>query len=410
MNEILADVYILSGDPKYLKLSQRFCHRAVLDPLAQGRDTLDNLHSNTQIPKFIGFERLYGLSGDPKYHSAASFFWETVTKNRAFVTGGNGDREHFFPIQQFRQHLDSGKTMETCCSYNMLRLTRLLFEQNPAPAYADYYERTLYNSILASQDPDTGMMTYFQPTRPGYLKFYHTPTDSFWCCTGSGMENHAKYGDSIYFHDERSLYINLFIPSTLEWKDKGVKVTQTTRFPETGSTRLRIETRRPVRMTIQIRHPGWCEGPVVKVNGLAIPIRTQPGSYIAIDRTWRNGDAIDVDLPMSLRIEPLPGNPDLVAFVYGPIVLAGRLGTAGIAPGADIIQNERTIGDIFNQPIEVPSLVGDPATMLQKVQPVSGQPLMFETTGLGKPRDVTLIPYYRIAHERYSIYWNVTAG
>lgn len=410
MNEVLADVYALTGDEKYLKLAQRFCHRAVLNPLSESRDTLDRLHSNTQIPKFIGFNRLYGLTGDPKYLAASKFFWETVTKNRSFATGGNGDNEHFFPVGQFRQALGSGKTMETCCSYNMLRLTRMLFSLDPSPAYADYYERTLYNTILASQDPDSGMFTYFQPTRPGYLKFYCTPTDSFWCCTGSGMESHAKYGDSIYFHSESGLYVNLFIPSTLDLKERGVVLTQKTRFPEEGKIRLEITAKQPTKMTVSIRHPSWCSAATVRINGGPLTNSTQPGSYITLDRTWRSGDVVDVDQPMTLRTEPLPGSPDMVAIVYGPIVLAGMLGKDGITPGADLIRNERTIGQVLNAQVEVPLLVGDRESILQKVKPVAGQPLMFRTEGLGRPRDVTLIPYFRIAHERYTLYWNLTAA
>ncbi len=199
MNEVLADVFMLTKDEKHLALAEHFCHKTVLTPLSEGRDTLDGLHSNTQIPKFVGFARLHQVTGKPQYHAASEFFWKTVTSTRSFATGGNGDNEHFFPISDFARHLSSAKTMETCCSYNMLRLTRLLYAENPAAAYGDYYERTLFNAILGSQDSVTGMMTYFQSTRPGYLKLYCSPFDSFWCCTGTGIENHAKYGDSIYF-------------------------------------------------------------------------------------------------------------------------------------------------------------------------------------------------------------------
>ena len=250
MNEVLADVFALTGQKKYLTLAERFCHKLILEPLSESRDTLDGLHSNTQIPKIVGFQRLHLLTGQANYHAAAEFFWKTVVTNRSFATGGNGDNEHFFPPHQFQKHLGSAKTMETCCSHNMLKLTRMLFSVEPTAAYADYYERTLYNTILASQDPDSGMMTYFQSTRPGYLKLYCTPFDSFWCCTGTGIENHAKYGDSIYFHGSEggvdSLYVNLFIPSTLNWKEKGITLTQTTRFPEVGKTRLELAAAKPV--------------------------------------------------------------------------------------------------------------------------------------------------------------------
>lgn len=407
MNEVLADVYALTGEAKYLALAERFCHRRLLAPLAEARDTLDKLHANTQIPKVIGFGRLYELTGRAGYGAASRFFWRTVVGNRTFATGGHGDQEHFFPPADFLGRLGSAKTMETCCAHNMLRLTRSLFALEPSAAYADYYERALYNSILASQDPDSGMMTYFQPTRPGYLKLYCTPTDSFWCCTGSGMENHAKYGDSIYFRGADALYVNLFIPSALSWREKGLTLTQTTRFPEQGVTRLRLNARRPLRLTLNVRHPAWCREVNVAVNGRRHATSRRPGGYVAVSRTWRDGDTVEVRLPMSLRAEPLPGNPDVVAFVYGPVVLAGRLGREGLKPGADIIVNERTYGDVLNEKVEVPVLAGDAREVVARVRPSASAPLTFRTDGVGRPRDVTLIPYYRVAHERYNLYWKL---
>jgi len=380
----------------------------VLDPLSQSRDTLDKLHDNTQIPKFIGFQRQYEIIGNQTYHKAAEFFWQTVVANRSFVTGGTGDEEHFFPPADFSKHLNSAKTSETCCDYNLLKLTRALFEVDPTVAYADFYELVLYNCILASQDPDSGMMTYFKPIRPGYPKLYCSPFDSFWCCTGTGIENHAKYGDSIYFHqglDE--LYVNLFIPSTLVWKEKNLTVTQITRFPEIAKTTLKMTAAAPVALTINLRHPSWCDRPVVTVNGKPWENASQPGTYMSINRTWQDGDVVEVDLPMSLRSVMLPGSNDTVAFMYGPIVLAGQLGQQGMTPGSDTIINERNYGVPLNEPVEVPVLAGDPATLLKKIQPSNDAPLTFITSGLGRPHDVTLIPYWKIAHERYSIYWKI---
>lgn len=408
MNEVLADVYELTGDDKYLKLAQRFCHRLVLDPLSQGRDTLDGLHSNTQIPKIVGFQRLFMLTGDERYRSAAEFFWHTVVEKRSFVTGGNGDGEHFFPLTDFAKHLTSAKTMETCCSHNMLRLTRGLFLAQPTAAYADYYEKTLYNTILASQDPDSGMMTYFQPTRPGYVKLFCTPIDSFWCCTGTGMENHAKYGDSIYFKTNDALYVNLFIASTVQWQEKGLSVRQLTKFPEEGKTRLEMTAVAPVAMTLRLRQPSWCAGMTVKVNGAAASVAAgESGSYVEIARTWKSGDVVEVEMPMKLRAEALPGTPDRVAIVYGPIVLVGALGREGMTPGSDTLVNERLSGTPLNQPIDVPVLTGDAAMMVEKIEAVAGSPLTFRTVGLGRPKDVSLVPYYRLAHERYNMYWQL---
>jgi DUF1680 family protein len=411
MNEVIADVYVLTGDERHLALAERFCHNSVLVPLSERRDTLNGLHSNTQIPKIVGFERLFHLTGKKDYHAAAEFFWKTVTGTRSYATGGNGEGEHFFPVTEFLQRLASAKTMETCCSHNMLRLTRLLFEHNPTATYGDYYERALYNTILASQCPDTGMVTYFQSTRPGYIKLFCTPFDSFWCCTGTGIENHAKYGDSIYFRgaangEQRdSLYINLFIASNLNWKEKGFSVKQTTSFPEAGKTRLEITVTKPVELSLKIRHPSWAATAMVRLNGASAQLSRQPGTFISLRRTWKSGDVVEVDMPMAMRREVLPGTTDTVAAVYGPIVLVGALGNE-VKPGEDLHVNERTIGTVHNQPIEVPSLVGAFADLPSRIKP-TGAPLTFKTDGIGKPAEVTLIPYYKMAHQHYNMYWKV---
>ncbi|HEX5057393.1 MAG TPA: beta-L-arabinofuranosidase domain-containing protein [Gammaproteobacteria bacterium] len=408
MNEVLGDLYAVSGDPKYLALAERFNHQALLQPLAEGRDTLDGLHSNTQIPKVTGFARLHGLTGKEAYGRAARCFWRTVVEGRSFATGGNGDREHFFPASEFRRHLQSAKTMETCCTHNMLRLTRALFLDDPSVTYADYYERALFNGILASQDPESGMMTYFQATRPGYVKLYCTPEDSFWCCTGSGMENHARYGDSIYFHDAGSLYVNLFIASELNWREKRLRVVQTTAFPDGASTTLTVHAARPVKFGLKVRHPEWCRRAAVSVNGRRYAESEKSASYIDIDRTWRDGDVVTVELPMRLRLQALPDAPDVAALMYGPIVLAARLGTEGLAAGADIIVNERTSGDMLNIPMELPKLAVSNQTLQEKVRRKADDSLVFSVNAMQPVRELELIPYYRIAHERYNLYWQLT--
>ena len=412
MNEVLADVYAITGDVKYLTLAERFSHKRLLEPLSESRDTLDGLHSNTQIPKVVGFQRIHVLTGQPRYSAAAQFFWKTVVTTRSFATGGNADNEHFFPVGEFESHIPSAKTMETCCSHNMLRLTRMLFMTDPAVGYADYYERALYNTILASQDPDTGMVTYFQSTRPGYLKLYCTPEDSFWCCTGTGIENHAKYGDSIYFQGSEDgrdcVFVNLFIASTLDWKEKGLALTQTTRFPEVGTSRLELTAAGPGDVTFKIRHPASCAMATVKVNGTIAATSQRPGTYVDLKRTWRAGDVVEVDVPMTLRMEALHSSASHAAVLYGPIVLAGALGHE-VAPGADLHVNERTIGEPFNDPIEVPVLVGDLAKMAAGIKPTDS-PLTFRTDGLGRPAEVRLVPYYRIAHEHYNLYWKIVSA
>jgi len=409
MTEVLADVSVLAGERRYLALARRFAHRRVLDPLAEGHDVLDGLHGNTQIPKLVGYQRVHELANFPGYGAAARFFWTTVTERRSFVTGGSGDHEHFFPVGEFAQHLESAKTMETCCTHNMLRLTRALFLAEPSVAYADYYERALYNGILASQDPASGMMTYFQATRPGYVRLYHTPIESFWCCTGTGMENHAKYGDSIYFADDDALWVNLFIPSTVTWRARTMTLTQMTSFPDEDVTRLTIDVPHATEASLRVRRPAWCQGMTVAVNGRRWDAEPDATGYVPVERTWRTGDVVEIDLPMTLGVEILPGAPDTVAFVYGPIVLAGRFGTHGLTPGAQVIKNERESGNMLNAAVEVPVLVGDPRDLVRRIRPVPGAPLEFETVGLGRPRDMRLAPYLRLVHERYTLYWNVVA-
>jgi DUF1680 family protein len=266
MNEVLGDVSAITGQVRFRELAQRFSHNALLMPLSARRDPLDGLHANTQIPKVIGFSRLFELNGMDHYSEAAQFFWNEVVNSRSFATGGHGDAEHFFPKGEFEKHLGSAKTMETCCTHNMLRLTRSLYARDSRGVYFDYFERALFNGILASQDPATGMNTYFQATRPGYLRLYHTPFDSFWCCTGSGIENHARYAESIYAHRDDTLYVNLFLASRLNWRERGITVTQATRFPDEDTTRLTFDSPARRRFSLWLRQPVWCPVMTVTIN------------------------------------------------------------------------------------------------------------------------------------------------
>ncbi|HEX6703819.1 MAG TPA: beta-L-arabinofuranosidase domain-containing protein [Albitalea sp.] len=404
MNEVLADLHALTGEARYLHLAQRFNHRSLLDPLAEGRDTLDGLHSNTQIPKVIGFARLAETTGDERCAKAARYFWGTVVHKRSFATGGNGDGEHFFPSAEAPKRLSSAKTMETCCTHNMLRLTRALFTDAPSVAYADYYERALLNGILASQDPDSGMVTYFQATRPGYPKLYGTAERSFWCCTGTGMENFAKLGDSIYFHDADALYVNLFIASTLDWAEKRLRLRQTTSFPDEAATRLSISADAPVRFTLRLRHPAWCPQLAVRLNGRPLIDSTEPGRYVEVDRVWHRGDVLDVALPMRLHLQALPGASDIAAVMFGPLVLAARMGRAGMRPGDDIVDSEYLYGAVLQSEATLPRLALQGRALEDAVRP-TGAPLQFRADAPG--REIELVPFHRIAHERYSLYWQL---
>ncbi len=406
MNEVLANLYAVTGNPDHLKLAQAFNHEAVFAPLAAGQDKLNGLHANTQIPKITGAAREYELTGDPRLHDIAEFFWHSVALNRSYVIGGDSDREHFFPTNQFSKHL-SPETAETCNTYNMLKLTRHLFEWEPSAATMDFYERGLYNQILASQDPESGMMTYFVPLEAGRFKTYSTPEQSFWCCVGTGMENHAKYGDTIYFHGTNALYVNLFIPSELRWSEAGVTVRQETKFPEQEMTTLTFDCASPATFTLNIRHPAWADRMTVRVNGKKQKITNPPESYFTIARTWQKGDKVEVRLPLHLHLETLPGDSNTVAFLYGPLVLAGELGTNGLPANGQQAPNQLDFAKIMVP--TAPVLSGRPDRVLAQIKPVKGGTLVFRLKQAKNSPDISLIPFYRLHHERYAVYWKINA-
>jgi hypothetical protein len=363
VNEWLANLYGATGDADYLKTAEAFNQKKIFDPLARGEDTLNGLHANTQIPKMIGAARQYELTGDARDAGIATFFWQEVALHRSYVIGDHSDREHFFPTNDFAKHL-SAETAETCNTYNMLKLTRHLFGWSPDAGAMDFYERALYNDILASQDPEQGMFVYLMSLKPGHFKTYSTPEDSFWCCVGTGMENHAKYGDTIYFHNDDSLFVNLFIPSELSWPEKRISVRQETKFPESDTTRLDFQTPAPTQLALKIRWPAWVEKISVRVNGKKQKMSGAPGSYVSLNREWRNGDRVEIRLPMTLHTEPLPGTTNIVALLYGPIVLAGNLGTNGMP--SPYARDQLDLAKIPDP--EVPVFVSDQKTFLKKNQ------------------------------------------
>src|SRR5262245_44558 len=406
MNEVLANVYAATGNPEYLRVAHTFDHKAIFDPLARREDPLSGLHANTQFPKVIGAAREYELTGDTRFRDITTFFWDRVVRHRTYVMGGNSDGESFFPEEEFSKHLGTSGP-ETCNTYNMLKLTRHIFEWSADAGAMDFYERALFNHILPSQDPATGMVLYYCPLRPGAWKSFSTPDDSFWCCVGTGMENHTKYGDTIYFHDDDSLYLNLFIPSELTWKDKGIVVRQETKFPEEEGTHLTMTMAQPTRLALKVRRPSWATSNVL----LAVNDQNQDGvafqrdGYLTIEREWRSGDRVDVRLPMSLHTEAMPDNPKMVAFMYGPIVLAGDLGKDGLDQARRYGPSAPQVGRV-KTPV-VPAIVGDVKTVTTKLVPDNRGPLQFRTTRLTQPHEVTLLPFYRIVDQRYTVYWNV---
>jgi hypothetical protein len=326
MNECLANLYALTGEEKYLAISKRFNHQAVIGPAMLRQDKLTGLHANTQFPKFIGVSRQYELTGDESLNTAATFFWNTVVHERSYVIGGNSDGEHFSSKEKLSTALGPSTT-ETCNTYNMLKLTRHLFCWDPQVEYADYYERALYNHILASQNPEDGMTCYYVPLRSGSRKTYCTHDGSFWCCTGTGVENHAKYGDSIYFHTaESTLFVNLFIASELDWKARGIKVRQETAFPTADTTKLIFTCDKPAEIELKLRWPSWAtHGFIVSVNGSPLKTAGQPGSWVPLKRVWKGGDTITVKMPFSLHTEGFADNPNRFAFLNGPIVLCAQV-------------------------------------------------------------------------------------
>jgi len=397
MNEVLAELYAITGRAPYLALSRRFHHEAILGPLARGQDILPGKHANTQFPKIIGCARRFEVTGDPKDRAIAEFFWQRVVYHHSYVTGGNSNGEHFGPPDQLADRLGP-KTTESCNTYNMLKLTRHLFAWHAGVEFADFYERALVNHILASQNPE-GMMTYFLPLGAGEFKRFQTPFTSWTCCHGTGMENHAKYGDSIYWHDSQGLFVTLFIASELTWPEKGLTVRQETAFPAADTIRLAFSLKTPTEMAVRIRCPAWAAGPFeIKVNGKAVHVDAEPGAWAVLKRTWADGDAVEVRIPMGLRTEAMPDNASRVAVLYGPVVLAGDLGPIHAeAAGAAAEATGPT----------VPVLVTGGRPVGDWVRPVEGRSLAFKTVGVGRPNDVTLRPFYGFYDRRYAVYWDL---
>lgn len=399
INEAFYNLYAATGDDRYQWLARFFYHNGVLDPLKAGQGDMGTLHTNTFIPKVIAETRNYELNGDEDSHRLSEFFYRLMLRDHTFVTGCSSDKEHFFPVADFSKHL-SGYTGETCCTYNMLKLARHLYAYTADASIMDYYERALLNQILGQQDPQTGMVHYFQPMLSGAYKVYSTPHNSFWCCVGSAFESHAKYGEAIYAHTDNALLVNLFIPSTLIWQDKGIKVRQTTSFPHTGLTTLTIEG--SGRFALKLRHPSWSGKAEVRLNGKRISTAHKDG-YITIDRKWKNGDRVEAVFPMSIHAETAHGDSARVALLYGPVVLAGELGTDGMESPAPF-SNPAKYNDYYtydyhipaNLPTRLPIDLAHPERCLT----ATDKPLVFKARN-----GVKVSPLYDLHRQRYVVYW-----
>ncbi|HNW59657.1 MAG TPA: glycoside hydrolase family 127 protein [bacterium] len=388
MNELLANLYAITGQQKYLALSRKFHDEFVLGQLARRIDPLPGKHSNTNVPKAVGAARRYELSADSTDCTIARFFWECMVRHHTYVIGGNSNYEYCGEEDQLNDRL-SDNTCETCNTYNMLKLTRHLFCLAPDQELADFYERALYNHILASQNPADGMMCYFIPLRMGTRKLFSDSFNTFTCCVGSGMENHVKYAESIYYKAaDGGLYLNLFIPSVLCWKERGLTLTQETAFPESDRVLLTLATKKPQHFPLYLRQPSWSGAVEVTVNGKKERAVRNGAGFWSIERTWRDNDRVELRLPMHLRTEAMPDNPDRIAFLYGPVVLAGQL------------------GDTLPDPVYgTPVLLTGERHPEKWIAPLAA-PLTFKTSGIGMPGDFILKPFYATSTGCYSVYFD----
>lgn len=384
INESLAEVYALTGDKRFLTLSERLNHQDLVKPLLDRKDELAGKHANTQIPKIVGVAREYELTGNKDYWNIASFFWHTVVGHHTYVIGGNSEAEHFGASGRTYDRI-TDKTCETCNSYNMLKLTKHLFAFTQDMEMADFYERVLYNHILASQNPDNGMICYMSPLASGCRKEFSSPFDSFWCCVGTGLENHARYGEFIYATDKLdNLYVNLFIPSELNWEKRKVTLRQITDFPESDTIRYEMSMDDSQRFTLNLRYPGWCkEECVLKINGKLQSLgKARPGHYIPLKRKWKNGDRIELVIPQSISSEEALGDSTLRAYLNGPIVLAAAL--------------EDGNNDV---PVVVTEDLKDAGGIVKKV---SGHNFEMEKVW---PQTVQMKPYYLSTGDRTVVYF-----
>lgn len=415
MNEVIADIYTITGDKKYLTLAQRFYHKSVLDPLEHHEDRLTGLHANTQIPKVIGLERIATLTGDKEADTGARFFWESVTGHRSVAFGGNSVSEHFNDPKDFHGMLEHREGPETCNTYNMLRLTELLFATQPRAEYVDYYERALYNHILASINPVHPGYVYFTPIRPGHYRVYSQPGQGLWCCAGTGMENPGRYGQFIYAQAKDALYVNLFIASELTAPKLGLTLRQETLFPDEERTQLRLKLSKPATFTLHLRVPGWVApgGYGVTVNGKPVAISALPSCYAAIKREWKNGDRVQIVLPMQTTVEGLPDGSSWYAILRGPIVLATPTGTEhqqGLRAGDG--RGDHIAGGPLVPIDTMPVLLTTKAQLPRHIVPDSAAgPMRFKLVDVALPASqngIPLEPFFRLHDARYQMYWDVT--
>ena len=419
MNEVLADAYAITGDKKYLDVAKRFSHRRLLNPLSQRQDCLDNMHANTQVPKVVGFERIAELSGDEAYHNAGIYFWDIVTGERSLAFGGNSRREHFPSKEACKDFVNDIDGPESCNTNNMLKLSEELHRRNPEARFADYYELATFNHILSTQHPEHGGYVYFTSARPRHYRNYSAPNEAMWCCVGTGMENHGKYGQFIYTKKADALFVNLFVASELNWKERGITLRQETTFPYSETSRITVTevsnhnsqlSTLNSQFKLMVRYPGWVKPGqfAVKVNGQPVAIVTGPSSYVTIDRQWKKGDVVEINFPMYNYVKYMPNLPQYIALMHGPVMLAMKTGTEDLAM---LIADDSRFGQLAvgkklptdQAPILINNNIEDIANQLQ---PVAGKPLHFtlSTKMVNEIRN-ELMPFFELHDSRYMMYW-----
>jgi DUF1680 family protein len=406
MNESSFNLYAITGNAKYRDLGYRFEHKKIFEPLAANEDQLGGNHANTNIPKVIGAIRGYELTGDPRYLAIAQNFYRIVTDHHSYCTGGTSNGEMWHKADAIASQLGPAAE-ECCCSYNMMKLSRHLFGQGPDAKHFDYYERVLLNMRYGTQDRN-GMLMYYVSLKPGLYKTFGTQFDAFWCCTGTGSEEYAKLNDSIYFHDADSVYVNLFIPSKLDWKERGLRLSQTTKYPNEERIRFTVDSAPSKPTALKVRVPYWAtRGVTVAINGQPVTVEATPSTYFALNRDWKAGDVVTVDMPMTLHIDQAPDDKQAQAAMYGPLVLAVRQGTEGLTTSM-IYGGSGPWESDEGYPMPVVKLhdaaaqSGDAAIWFERVEGTKHYPLQFRSKGQGPIH--SLVPLNLIMDERYSVY------
>ena len=412
MNEVLADAYAITGEQKYLDCARRFSHRMLLVPLENGKDCLDNMHANTQIPKVIGYQRIAELAHDVQYHNASEYFWEIVTRQRSLALGGNSRREHFPTKENCIDYINDIDGPESCNTYNMLKLTEDLNRVKPNGMYGDFYETAMFNHILSAQHPQHGGYVYFTSARPRHYRNYSAPNEAMWCCVGTGMEDHGKYGQFVWTHDkgvkaeDDALYVNLFVASELNWKDRKMVIRQQTAFPYAESSVVEVAKGKGT-FILKVRKPSWCENFTVKGVGFDADSYEENG-FVCMKRKWKKGDQVKISMPMHAYIKPMINVPQYVAIMYGPILLGMKTGTEDMR---GLIADDSRFGQyaggkklaLDEAPILLPKHLDDIA---KNLKPVPGKPLHFKlATRMENAIDGELQPFFEIHDSRYMMYW-----